>query len=222
MPCPVGPWERPLRSHIFELHVYERHYLGSTLSEPHPLSLTLTLPSLELLSLTFPNLTFTFPSLVFTFPSLALTYSSLILSSLTLSALYTSSTLIPLHQILVCETFVQSHQFWDTFRSDLVCGSTKTMLVAWSWAAELQEENNQSQIIRTEHPGLEGWEDFDGVPHYEKLPYAPEIIKAELTIWVTATRHQGLRQRIVTFTSCQKSGQKPCGNLKLLPAPTCR
>ena len=32
----------------------------------------------------------------------------------------------------------------------------------------------------TEHPELEGWEDSDGI-FYEKLPYAPEIIKAELT-----------------------------------------
>ena len=42
------------------------------------------------------------------------------------------------------------------------------------------EPDNQDQIIRTEHPRLEGWEDSDGIS-YEKLPYAPEIIKAELT-----------------------------------------
>ena len=42
------------------------------------------------------------------------------------------------------------------------------------------EPDNQDQIIRTEHPGLEGWEDSDGI-FYKKLPYASEIIKAELT-----------------------------------------
>ena len=65
------------------------------------------------------------------FLNLALSYSSLIFSSLTLSAFYTSSTLIPLHQILVCETLVlfQSCQC-NAFRSKLVGGPTKTMLVA--------------------------------------------------------------------------------------------
>ena len=35
-------------------------------------------------------------------------------------------------------------------------------------------------IIRTEHPGLEGWESSNEVS-YEKIPYTPEIIKAELS-----------------------------------------
>ena len=44
-------------------------------------------------------------------------------------------------------------------------------------------ENNQSQIIRTEYPGLEGWEDPDGVLHQDSsqdLPYASEIARAKL------------------------------------------
>ena len=42
------------------------------------------------------------------------------------------------------------------------------------------EPENQDQIIWTKHPELEGWKDSDGIS-YEKLPYTPEIIKAELT-----------------------------------------
>ena len=172
------------------------------------------------------------------------------LLGLTLSALYTSSTLIPLHQILVCKTFVQSHQFWDAFRSELVGGPTKTMLVAWSWTAGLWEEDNQDQIIRTKHPRLEGWEDSDRVLHHQNLPYAPEIIKAELIsrypndTWAGGSElkrpidwpiilpirvtFESLRyrvkayvKRIVTLASRQKSAHKLYGYTELSLAPTC-
>ena len=43
-----------------------------------------------------------------------------------------------------------------------------------------REPKSQGQIIRTEHPGLEGWENFAGVSHYADLPYALEIIRAKL------------------------------------------
>ena len=56
--------------------------------------------------------------------------SDLTLSGLILSALYTSSTLILLHQILVCGTLILSQSCQcDAFRSKLVGGPTKTMLV---------------------------------------------------------------------------------------------
>ena len=114
----------------------------------------LTFLSLTFSSLTVPSLTV--PSLALTFPSLALTFKSVTLRaplflsftlrvllfqpspfeldshllSLILSALYTSSTLIPLHQILVCGTLVLSQSCQcDAFQSELVGGSTKTMLV---------------------------------------------------------------------------------------------
>ena len=65
-------------------------------------------------------------------------FLDLTLLSLILSALYTSLTLIPLYQIVICGTFAlfQSCQC-DVFQSKLVGGSTKTMLVAWSWATGL-------------------------------------------------------------------------------------
>ena len=76
-----------------------------------------------------------------------LTYLGLILS-----ALYTSLTLIPLHQILVCGTLALSQSCQcNAFQSELVDGSTKTMLVAWSWAAEAIESRQlrpENQKVR--------------------------------------------------------------------------
>ena len=40
---------------------------------------------------------------------------------------------------------------------------------------------NQGQIIRIEHPRLEGWKNPNGVLYYKEFPCVPKIIKAKIT-----------------------------------------
>ena len=152
MTCLIRLWERPLDFHV---------------SAPcsHVLSLVLTFLSLTLtfLSLTFTSATLRAPLS----PSLAFTYLGLILL-----ALYTSLTLIPLHQIVVCGTLALSQSYQcDAFRSELAGGPTKTMLVAWSYAVGLQksEPNNQHRA--------------SGIRRLRKLWWGPALWKASLRTW---------------------------------------
>ena len=39
---------------------------------------------------------------------------------------------------------------------------------------KLQAKDEKARKTRAEHP--EGWDDVDGVLHYQGLPYVPEII----------------------------------------------
>ena len=99
------------------------------------------------------------------------------------------------------------------------------------------DNQNQGQIIWTEHPGLEGWEVSNGVLHHQGLPYASEIIRAELTsrhhddilagrfgiektyrLAENTTAHHydaasRPRSKVVMFPSCRKSGHKPYDDL---------
>ena len=43
---------------------------------------------------------------------------------------------------------------------------------------KLQAKDEQAQKTRAEHS--EGWDDIDGILHYQGLPYIPEIIWTEL------------------------------------------
>ena len=113
MPCLVVLWERPLHPHVSEprSHVYEPHIF-------------------ELASHSFEPCAFE--------PHVYEPHSpGFTIMSLALSALYTSSTLIPLHQILVCEILVLSHLCQcDAFRRELVGVSTKPTLEAWDWGCK--------------------------------------------------------------------------------------
>ena len=105
------------------------------------------------------------------------------LSGLTLSNSSPSSSLLPLHQVLVCGTHVlpQLRQFWNTFQSELVDeGPYKASIGGMRLRLqELQQEDNFAQKARAD--GLkEGWEDSEGVLHHQGLPYVPEIIRTEL------------------------------------------
>ena len=99
------------------------------------------------------------------------------LSGLSVSA---SSNLSPLHQVLICGThgLPQLRQFWDTFRSELAnegpykvsIGSMRLRL------QELQETDSKTQELRTK----DGYQDIDGVLHYQGLLFVPEVIRTEL------------------------------------------
>ena len=46
---------------------------------------------------------------------------------------------------------------------------------------ELQAEDEQARKLRADQQlGQQGWDDIDGVLHYQGLPYVPEIIRTEL------------------------------------------
>lgn len=93
----------------------------------------------HVLSFTFPRFAHVFKPHAFkprTFKSLFKFYSTFL--GLILSTFFTFLTLIPLYQIFVGTilSLSQSCQY-NAFWSELVSRSTKIMLVAWSWAAEI-------------------------------------------------------------------------------------
>ena len=44
---------------------------------------------------------------------------------------------------------------------------------------ELQDKDTQAQMIRAEKLGKDGWEDTEGILHYQR-PYVPKILRTEL------------------------------------------
>ena len=102
----------------------------------------------------------------------------------TTSSSTTSSSLKSLHQVHICGTHVlpQLHHFCDTFRAELADeGPCKASIGGRRLRLqELQKEDAQAQKIRSEL-GKVGWEDSEGVLHYQGLPYVPEITRAHLT-----------------------------------------
>ena len=93
-----------------------------------------------------------------------------------------SSSLTPLHQVLICGTHVlpQLRQFLDTFRAELVDEEHYTASIG-GMRLRLQELQEKEPKLRGS--GLtspEGWEDSEGDLHRQGLPYIPEIIRTEL------------------------------------------
>ena len=109
------------------------------------------------------------------------------LAGLSLSASSSSSLPSHLHQVLICGTYVlpQLRQFWQGLRKELaqegpyVVGGMRLRL------HELQAEDEQARKLRADQQpdqqlGQQGWDNINGMLHYQSLPYVPEIIRTEL------------------------------------------
>ena len=105
------------------------------------------------------------------------------LSGLTLLNSSLFSSLLPLHQVFICRTYVmpQLRQFWNMFRSELANeGLYKTSIRDMRLRLqELEQKNDFAQKARVDRL-KEGWEEPDGVLHHQGLPYVPEIIRTKL------------------------------------------
>ena len=160
-----------------------------------------------------------------------------------------SSSLTPLHQVLICRTHVlpQPRQFWNTLRQELSAeGPYKASIGGRKLRLhELQEEDSQAQKIRAEKS--EGREDT-GVLHHQGLPYELEIVRTELISRHRddpLTGHFGIERRreliarkcywgtlcrndeayVKGWSVCLSSKDvrhKPCGDPPLLPIRTHR
>ena len=104
----------------------------------------------------------------------------------------------------------------DAFRSELADDSTEPTLRAWSWGCRTiggrSGPDNEGQIIRPKHPGLEkGREDSDGIPHHDGLLAGHfRIEKTHKWIgWEYYGRHydttSGSIWKVVTFGSLWQS-----------------
>ena len=112
------------------------------------------------------------------------------LLSLTFLALCTSSILIPLHQILVCGTFIQSHQLWDAFRSKLANGPTKPVLVVWVWGCKGKKQSGpdyQDQPSWITRLGRLQWGLIIRRFGIKKSCWLAENTTDPCDVWVTAT-----------------------------------
>ena len=101
------------------------------------------------------------------------------MTNASLSGLSTSAKLSPLHQVLIYGTHVlpQLCQFWDTFQAKLCNESLYQVSIGVMHLRllELQELDVEAQKIRAE--GLKnGYEEVDGILHYQKLPFVLEAI----------------------------------------------
>ena len=170
------------------------------------------------------------------------------LTKASLSGLNTSAELSPLHQVLICGTYVfpQLRHFWDTFRTKLADKNPYTANIGGMRLrlAELQESDEEAQQIRAE--GLDGYEDVDGVLHHQGLPFVPEVIRTELISWhhddplaghfgIDKTREligrkyywPSLRKDVEAYVkgcdvclALKAVRHKPYGDLQALPVPT--
>ena len=105
------------------------------------------------------------------------------MTNASLSGLNTSAKLLPLHQVLICGTYVlpQLRQFWDTFQAELGAeGLYRVSIGAIRLRlSELQELDMEAWKIGVE--GLKNdYEEVDGVLHHQGLPFIPEVIQTEL------------------------------------------
>ena len=157
MSCFVSLQERPLKSHVFEPHIFEPRIFDPYSSKPHisePCTLEphvskpcsdISKPCFHISELRshvfkphiFEPRFYVFEPHAFGPHVYKLHSPGSTLWIFTILVFYTSSTLIPIYQILVYRTFVQLHRFWDVFWSDLVGGPIKTILEVWSWAVGL-------------------------------------------------------------------------------------
>ena len=93
-----------------------------------------------------------------------------------------SSFFLPshLHQVLICGTYVlpQLWQFWQGLQKKqapekpYVVGGLRLRL------QKLQAKDKQAQKTKAKYS--EGWDNIDGVLHYQGLPYVSKIIRTEL------------------------------------------
>ena len=174
------------------------------------------------------------------------------LTSASISGITSTQHLTPPHHIIICGThvFPQLRQFWDTLRQDLTSeGPYKVSIGGMRLRLqELQEEDTQAQTIRAEKLGKDGWEDTEGILHYQSLPYVPEILRTELIsrhhddplaghFGIEKTREliarkyfwETLRRDVESYVkgcdvclSSKAVRHKPYGDLQSLPVPTHR
>ena len=99
-----------------------------------------------------------------------------LLSSLTNASVFgisstssSSSSLTPLHQVLICGTNVLPPllQFWDMLREELAAEGLYKLGGMRLRLQELQEKNVHTQKIRAEMLGKDGWEDSEGILHHQ-------------------------------------------------------
>ena len=110
-----------------------------------------------------------------------------LLTRASLSGLSTSTKLLLLHQVVICGPHVlsQLRHFWETFQTELAkekpykacIGAMRLRL------AELQESDKDAKKFRATRKLQAGWEDIDGVLHYQGLRFVPEAICIELINW---------------------------------------
>ena len=103
-------------------------------------------------------------------------------NSLTSANLASFFAPLHLHQVLIYGTYVLPwlQQFWNDLQKELVqkkpyAGGMRLKL------HKLQAEDKQARKLRADQQlGQQGWEDIDGMLHYQSLPYVSEIIRTEL------------------------------------------
>ena len=107
-----------------------------------------------------------------------------LLTNASLSSLSTSVELLPLHQVLICGTYIlpQLRQFWDNIRGKLVNGGPyKVNISGMSLRlSELQELDQEAQELKSKEQLSDGWEDIDGVLHHQRLLFIPKVIWTKL------------------------------------------
>ena len=88
-----------------------------------------------------------------------------------------------LHQVLICGTYVlpRLRQFWNGLQEELAQEEPYVVSGMKLRLHKLQAKDKQVRKLRAnQQPGRQGWEDINGVLHYQGLLYAPEIIRTEL------------------------------------------
>ena len=101
-------------------------------------------------------------------------------------------------------------QFWEMFQTELAnkepykasIGKMKLRL------AEFQKSDKEAQRLRVTTELKKGWEDVNGVLHYQELPFVPEIIQTELInrkyYWPSLKKVVEALSRAATFVYCLK------------------
>ena len=109
------------------------------------------------------------------------------LAGLNLSGHTTESqakNLIPLHQVLICVTYVLPwlFQFWEELQRKLAGEEPYQSACIGGLRLRLPELQVEDQVAREiREKGLkEDWEKIDGVLHRNDLPYLPEIIRTKI------------------------------------------
>ena len=77
-----------------------------------------------------------------------------------------TSQLSPLHQIFICGTTVlpQLRHFWDTLQTKIALESPNTNVGSMRLRlSELQENDEETKLLRGSAGLSEGWEDVEGV-----------------------------------------------------------
>ena len=105
------------------------------------------------------------------------------LTGASLSGLSLSPDLSPLHQVLICRTYIcpQLCKFWTNLQAKLADehlyrASIRGMSLK---LPELQESDKEVQCIRTAEPQDE-YKEIDGVLHYQRLSFVPEVIQTKI------------------------------------------